>query len=300
MNLDNNKDVEKLSIPELYLAYSKLEIAHWKCTKICDSISRTENYRLPIIALDNYKIGPALWIITGIHGDEPAGPNMIARNIEYIAILLHTIPTLILPLCNPIGYLLNEKYIDKSRTTNDRMSFGDASCKLPNMEYSNNRGNAQNPESQQILDYLITENSKRPPAMVIDLREDAAISKGYVNSQGMNSRGKKGSYNRFAWKILQSMERFVEIQKTKKTRFNEQIIEGIVGPVRDNSIDEFIATNHIYVGKSATAAENITDGIQAETVLRVNIPAKNIELEKRISAQQNVLHMAIDIMNHWR
>jgi hypothetical protein len=41
---------------------------------------------LPIIALRTPKKGKALWVISGIHGEEPAGPNAISdrKAIEFL------------------------------------------------------------------------------------------------------------------------------------------------------------------------------------------------------------------------
>ena len=45
-----------------------------------------ENKRkfLPILAFRTRLKGDALWIISGIHGEEPAGVNAIAKNVRYL------------------------------------------------------------------------------------------------------------------------------------------------------------------------------------------------------------------------
>ena len=80
--------------------------------------------------------GPALWLLAGIHGEEPAGPNAIAASINVIAGLAKTgVPMVVIPLCNPVAYARNWRYPN----TPDRdwrgggYSVGDASYLLPDL-----------------------------------------------------------------------------------------------------------------------------------------------------------------------
>lgn len=288
---DNKINYDKASISELYLSFGKLENKGWSMQKVCESFSRiNNNLLLPIISLHNNKSGPALWIIAGIHGEEPAGPTMLARNIDYIARELSDIPTLILPLCNPQGYLLNQRYLDETFLGEEVLSVGDAEHMLLNDSRNSYRSEATNDESVNITEYLLNESTIRPPALVIDLHEDNHLVGGYIYSQGTNS-----SHRKNAQKILAGMEKFVNIQRYGVTRFhtddiNEKIIEGVIDPVRDGSIDEFIAAKHLfYDGK-------IQKGIGAKTVYTIETASKDIALEKRVLAQQSALYTAINMM----
>jgi hypothetical protein len=289
-------DKGKATIPELYLAFSRLECKGWSETKtgwsinkICDSDSRIENtnFSLPIISINNNIQGPALWIIAGIHGEEPAGPNMIARNIEYIATQLSNIPTVIIPLCNPHGYLLNQRYLQEALPGEEEISVGDAQHMLLNDNRNNHRNEATNNESVYLTTHLLKESRIRPPTIVLDMHEDTLLDKGYIYTQGIREDNDKTEK-----KILEAMEKHVPIQRQGYTRFNEQIINGIVGPVRDRSIDEFIAASHIFID------DKVVKGIHAKRVYTIETPAKNIYLEKRILAQQSVLHVAVEIMKN--
>src|SRR5918993_2513208 len=52
--------------------------------------------------------GPALWVLSGIHGEEPAGPNAIARELDAVVAFARSgVPVVILPLCNPKAYRHN-------------------------------------------------------------------------------------------------------------------------------------------------------------------------------------------------
>ena len=88
---------------------------------------------LPIIALRSPQRGPAVWILAGIHGEEPAGPNAIAETIGDIAALGRRRPVVLLPLLNPQGYARNWRYLNVPvySETVDGQSVGDSSHLLP-------------------------------------------------------------------------------------------------------------------------------------------------------------------------
>jgi len=55
--------------------------------------------------------GKAMWILAGIHGEEPAGPNAIAAHLESIVALAAAgVPVVVIPLCNPKAYRSNWRY----------------------------------------------------------------------------------------------------------------------------------------------------------------------------------------------
>jgi hypothetical protein len=270
---------EKAPIPEIYQAWGKLECKGWNMTNICDSWSEFGMQSLPIIALNNRLTGPALWILAGIHGEEPAGPTMLARNVDYISNALMNIPTVILPLCNPQGYLLNQRYLYHADSDKEGISVGDAEHMLLNQNNNPRRKYATSNEAESIIHYLLNERIRRPPVMVIDLHEDALIDSGYIYSQGMH-----GIYDK---------DKFVLIAHSGNTRFNERIENGLIGFVEDGSIDEFIASKAIYLG-------GVSPGINAETVLTIETPAKDIDLENRVNAQQAALYATVNIMKERR
>jgi hypothetical protein len=287
-NDNNNPTYEKASIPEIYQAWGKLECKGWNMNNICDSWSEFGTQSLPIVALNNGLKGPALWILAGIHGEEPAGPTMLARNIEYLSNALTDIPTMILPLCNPQGYQLNQRYLYHADSNKEGISVGDAEHVLLNQNNNPRTKYASSNEAESIIHYLLNEHIKRPPVMVIDLHEDALIDRGYIYSQGIY-----GAEDRAAQKILKEMDKFVEIARNGYTRFDERIVNGLIGFVEDGSIDEFMASKAIYLG-------GIIPGINAETVLTIETPAKNIDLEYRVNAQQAALYAAVNMMKERR
>ncbi len=88
---------------------------------------------LPIVALRSPVKGPAIWILAGIHGEEPAGPNAVAAAIDDIAKLGEHRPVVLLPLLNPHGYARNWRYLNVAEYSEsvDGQSVGDSSHLLP-------------------------------------------------------------------------------------------------------------------------------------------------------------------------
>ena len=72
-------------IESLYRASLGLVEQGWTAEVIAQSAPAGTSVPLPIIALRSPKTGPAIWILAGIHGEEPAGPNAVAAAIDDIA-----------------------------------------------------------------------------------------------------------------------------------------------------------------------------------------------------------------------
>jgi len=98
-------------IGELYSSFLELQKSGWILDTIVYSKGEWMNKEvsLPIIALRTPKAGKSFYVLSGVHGEEPAGPNAISeqKTIEYLARLGKKIPIVLLPLCNPLGYLRN-------------------------------------------------------------------------------------------------------------------------------------------------------------------------------------------------
>ena len=65
--------------------------------------------------------GRGLWVLSGIHGEEPAGPNAIAQELESLVEFARTgVPVVVLPLCNPRAYRHNWRYPNTPSATGAR------------------------------------------------------------------------------------------------------------------------------------------------------------------------------------
>ena len=276
-------------IEELYQAYTSLLQRGWQLDIIVQSQPAGTDYALPIIALRSPHPGDAVWILAGIHGEEPAGPNAIAASIDAIAELGAKRAVVLLPLNNPQGYARNWRYLNMPvySAEVEGQSVGDSSYLLIDPEHpvSNDLGHARaaaasSPEAQAITQYVLAQAASYPPAYSIDLHEDNLISEGYVYSQGV--LGAEDPLAKTAVGVLQ--ENHIPLKASGETRFGEPVSNGIIGPVVDGSIDELISAPQVVVdGK-------IQPGPGAHTVLVFETPAGQIDLKTRIAAHTALLH----------
>jgi Succinylglutamate desuccinylase / Aspartoacylase family len=261
-------------IEELYQAYTSLLQRGWQ---------------LDIIALRSPHAGEAVWILAGIHGEEPAGPNAIAASIDAIAELGAHRAVVLMPLNNPQGYARNWRYLNMPvySAEVEGQSVGDSSYLLVDSENPDpdKRGQARaaaasSPEAQAITQYVIAHSASYPPAYSIDLHEDNLISEGYVYSQGV--LGAEDPLAKTAVRVLQ--ENHIPLKTSGETRFGEPISNGIIGPVVDGSIDELLSAPQVVVDGQ------VQPGPGAHTVLVFETPAGNIDLKTRIAAHTALLH----------
>jgi hypothetical protein len=270
-------------IDGLYAAYEALVERGWSLEVVVESRPEGTSRSLPIIALRSPQKGPAVWILAGIHGEEPAGPNAIAAAIEDIARLGERRPVVLLPLLNPQGYARNWRYLnvavyDEATPGN---SVGDSSHLLPDAA-SSGRARAMSASSQEadaITRYVLARSADYPPAVSIDLHEDNLIHEGYVYSQG-----KQGATDPLALEAVTVLrDAGVPLKGSGTTRFGEPVLGGIIGPVTDSSIDELLSADTVIVGGAARP------GPGAATVLVFETPAATLPLDRRVAAHAALL-----------
>ncbi len=265
-------------IESLYRAWLGLVDRGWTAELIANSAPAGTTVALPIVVLRSPGAGPAVWLLAGIHGEEPAGPNAIAETIDDIARLGAKRPVILLPLLNPQGYARNWRYLNVAVYSEsiDGQSVGDSSHLLPSPEdpSRSRAAAASSPEADAITAYVLRLQNDYPVHVSIDLHEDNLIDEGYVYSQGVE--GEKDALAIEAVGVLG--ENGVPIRMAGKTRFDEPIVGGIVGPVVDSSIDELLSAPRVRVGKEELP------GPAARTVLVFETPAAALPLERRIAA----------------
>jgi hypothetical protein len=255
----------------------------WKAEVVADSAPAGTTKPLPIIALRSPKAGPAVWILAGIHGEEPAGPNAIARVIDDIAALGDRRSVVLLPLLNPQGYARNWRYLNVAVYSEavDGQSVGDSSHLLPSAaDPSRARAAApSSPEAAAITAYVLRRQADYPAAVSIDLHEDNLIDAGYVYSQGV-----EGAHDPLAAAAVAVLvANGVPLKMDGTTRFDESVSKGVVGPVTDSSIDELLGAGRVIAGGAARP------GPGARTVLVFETPAAALALERRIAAHAALL-----------
>jgi len=273
----------RMPVQQLYASYLPLVERGWQVDVVVQSMPAGTAAPLPIIALRSPNPGPAVWILAGIHGEEPAGPNALAAAVDDVAALGEKVPVVLLPLCNPQGYARNWRYLDMPTfsDTQDGQSVGDSSHLLPDAaDPSRPRAAvASSPEADALTTYVVHTSSRYPPRTSIDLHEDDLVSAGYVYSQG--ELGIADELAREAVAVLR--EHGIAIQLGGQTRFGETIVDGLIGPVTDSSIDELMSAATILIDGRAQA------GPTARTVLVFETPAKDLPLDRRVAAHLTLL-----------
>jgi hypothetical protein len=270
-------------IEELYRNYLTLLDKGWQLDIVSQSRPAGKDYALPIIALRSPRVGQAVWILSGIHGEEPAGPNAIAASIDAVAALGEKRPVVLLPLNNPQGYAHNWRYLNMAiySETVEGQSVGDSSHLLvdPEKPAMARAPAASSPEAGAITAYVLKMVAEYPPAISIDLHEDNLIREGYVYSQGV--LGAADPLALAAVRVLE--ENGIPLKMSGETRFGEPISDGIIGPVVDSSIDELMSAASIIVEGQPRP------GPAARTVLVFETPADRIDLQTRIDAHAALL-----------
>jgi hypothetical protein len=275
-------DDGRAAVHDIYAAYQPLLEAGWQLDLVAESQPAGTTYPLPIVALRSPQAGPAAWFITGIHGEEPAGPNALARAVDALAELGRHHPVVVVPLANPHGYVRNWRYLNVAEYSEeiDGQSVGDSSFRLLTEQGDGPRvPSGPNPEADALTRYVLERTVDYPPRYSIDLHEDNLIHAGYVYSQGVE--GADDPLASEAVEILRAND--IAIKMSGQTRFAEDIVDGIIGPVTDSSIDELMSAKQAWLDGRKVA------GPAAYTVLVFETPAAHVGIEKRIDAHENLV-----------
>lgn len=281
----------RMPITEVYRRLSRLKDSRWidevLCSQRIDMKERKESSRkyLPILAFRTRLKGDALWIISGIHGEEPAGVNAIAKNIRFLNKLSKKIPIVLLPLCNPSGYRRDWRYPTLKRK-NLKLSPLEIPTVSASEHYLINKktGKAQAPrpinkESAEISKYILENFENYPPLLVLDFHEDESAKKQYIYSHG-----KLKIYDPIARKIVKILKKHgFKFYESGYTSFNEKIIKGVVSDINDGSIDELLASEKIIVNGQ------IKKGPDAKSVVVVETKTVDVPLKKRVKAHSYII-----------
>ncbi len=247
---------------------------------------------LAIRAWHTARHGESLWIIAGIHGEESAGPNAVARALDRIVDLAASgVPVVLIPLGNPKAYRNNWRYPN----TADRdwrkggYSVGDAEHLLPSLDGGTRPRSAgpPGPEARALTEFVLSLAKTHPPRLVLDLHEDElSTTGGYIYSQGSQADD-----NPVGAEIIELLAAAgIPIRQSGRTRFEEPIVKGIISrndqgqPIRDGSIDELLSATQVLVDGAKAP------GPAAATVIVVETPAfAGSRLDQRVAAQAGVL-----------
>jgi len=235
----------RISLSNLFESYCKLESFGWK-----KEVIAIQN-GLPVIAFttpkkENRQV-KSLWILGGIHGEEPAGPNAFSSQIEVINNLgKEGIPVVFIPLLNPLGYSKDWRYENEKRDFRLGHSVGDAEHLLLDKEGKARAVSSKSQTAKQILDWVTKTIPIFQPELVIDHHEDR-VTETYPSGDSRNLTscylylsGKNGKGIDIAKEINQIFKNTgLPVVDNGTTRFGEAIQDGMVTNVSDGSIDEF-------------------------------------------------------------
>ena len=237
--------------------------------------------------------GEALWVLSGIHGEEPAGPNAIASNLASLTRLADAgVPIVVIPLANPNAYRHNWRYPntpERDWKKGGGYSVGDAEYLLPDLATGTGprAEGASGPETAALTQYVLRLAGQYPPRLVLDLHEDELSTEGgYIYSQGRQADG-----NPVGAEIIRLLQATgIPLRQSGQTRFGETIVQGVIsrddkgGPIRDGSIDELLAAPEVFV------AGRKVHGPAAHTVIVVETPAfEGSKFDLRVAAQGAVV-----------
>jgi hypothetical protein len=245
--------------------------------------------------------GEALWILSGIHGEEPAGPNAIAANLASLTQLAESgVPIVLIPLANPRAYRHNWRYPntpERDWKKGGGYSVGDAEYLLPDLADAGKprAARAPGPETRALTQHVLRLAERYPPRLVLDLHEDELSTEGgYIYSQGRQAEGNPAGAEII--RLLQATG--IPLRQSGKTRFGETIVHGVIsrddqgGPIRDGSIDELLAATDVFVDGSKAR------GPSAHTVIVVETPAfAGSRFDLRVAAQGAVVQHVAEL---WR
>jgi len=284
----------RTGITALYKAYLKLSHRyHWKMEQVfADKVVAGDGkaFELPSLVFTSPVKGPALWILTGIHGEEPAGPCALADNTDYFASLAEKgIPIVIFPLLNPEGYCRNSRYpgARAGDSESSDISVGDSEHLLPDDSGKPRREEPTSARCDAVTGRVLELCEAYPPKLVLDFHEDDTLDKGYLYSQG-----KAGKDDTSALAIIAAFkEKHFPLELNGKISDDEIIRDGIISDVKDGSIDELLASGEIVPhgirqpGPSAPCAIVIETG------------SKNVPLPQRVKVHSHIMRMAEKLWN---
>jgi len=307
---------KRLTLSELYSEIFRLRDFGWEMQEIFIQEGfdlKLRECKLPVwvFCSPEAKKGFAnsVWILAGIHGEEPAGPCAIAKSVEVLAEMGNKYPLICFPLLNPLGYIKDWRYPNEPRDIALGLSVGDSEAFLLT------NGSLEKPyprkDARYVSEYAlklgekVLELSQRnPPFLVLNFHEDeddgkevfsGSIFRREPKPPYIYSHGRFGTEDLVAKEIVSLMRDFgLSLENDGFTRFGEKIVDGIVGPVSDGSIDELISARMVvWGGKLMPGPAGV---LFSQSVIVVETPTQEA-LSKRIRFYQLLIKKIPDFFD---
>jgi len=259
-------------IGEIYDAMNRLDPKLWKKEII------NGDYRHPVVGYTTISEGKTRVIVGGFHGTEPGGVMAIAQSVDCLNSLARKgAPMIVINPANPGGYDWNWRYTCSNR----HQSTGDTEHVL--LDESEKGPKFANPTcrvAKNLVDWTIRKIfNGHCPERALDLHEDDLHNETYIYSHGQ-----KGAEDPVAKRVAGVLRKSsFAFGGSGRTRFGQEIKNGIVAPVEDYSFDSFLAATKMWDIKQ----EKIIDKPCAESVIVVEIPQGN--LNDRVKVHSDVI-----------
>jgi predicted deacylase len=246
-----------------------------------------EDQSLPIRVLRTDRKGPAVWLLAGIHGEEPAPPDAVAASTAAIAALAERgIPMVVFPLCNPVGYLRGWRYPDAAERRLGH-SVGDSDHLLLDKAGKPRLPAPASPQSAALTAKVRELARDYPPVLSVDLHEDDSLPAGYIYSQG-----RAGCADPAAKAVLAKMRQLkYPVKLSGQTDFDEKIRGGIICDVNDGSIDELVAAAQVY------AEGRVQAGPAGGSVIVVETSSMKAALPRRARLHRAIIGMLAELFS---
>jgi hypothetical protein len=217
---------------------------------------------------------PSFWIIGGIHGEEPAGPNALADNVDdFIEMVRSGMSMVLVPLMNGVGYIKDDRYFDAHRMGGSSVSDMDhllGKTENPNNYYTQHMG-----------EWVQKTTDTHSPLLVVDHHEDdinhdlsvidAHVSYCYVYGTNLTL------IKKISILLTQTLKNSgFPVQENGVTRFSEKITNGFITNSLDGSVDQLLAEKY---GATSFVIETTRDD------------DKNIPLPDRIKAHTDIINL---------
>jgi len=222
----------RMFIGDLYQKFQDLVRAGWQKEKIySQKLEILEDIKidLPIFAYRNSD-KPHWVVLAGIHGHEPAGSNALAHYVDCLIKISQKKSILIVPLCNPWGYVKNRRLGPLGKSVGE---FHPRSLK------------PQTNEARRLSVFF--PKYVEPGTLVLDLHEDPSFEDRKVHTDSYGTYifvvGQGASNHPLTIALVKMLkENGQPLIMEGKTRLGEPIVNGVVADVQDGSVDQFLAS----------------------------------------------------------
>ena len=299
---DDVKD-GRMSVADLVRAYKSLgEGANplFEVKKVIDQqLSEIEGpTTYPIVRIASAVRGPALWLLAGVHGEEPAGPNAIAQKLVVLNDLAwNNIPVVVYPLLNPAGYAHDWRYFDARRGSGTTVADPDHVLPVDKRGVKTFANEPASRYAEAIIGDMLDLCHSYPPRLVFDLHEDEDL--GPEDHPDKNPyiyvHGEHAWHSPISREVCEILKREGAILRHEgKTRFGEEIRDGVVHGGHDRSVDDFLTRAEIIHTDESGHRKRVR-GPNAELAVVVETRIDAIPLENRVHCHASILENLINL-----